>query len=52
MAEHLVANGIATDADLTAMLAEIDAEVNEAANKALAGAEARAKHGDAVGVLA
>jgi len=35
MAAHLLANGIATDADLSAMLAEIEAELNEAANKAL-----------------
>ncbi|HUK32585.1 MAG TPA: thiamine pyrophosphate-dependent enzyme, partial [Vicinamibacterales bacterium] len=35
MADHLVSHGIATEADLTAMLAEIEAELNDAANKAL-----------------
>jgi 2-oxoisovalerate dehydrogenase E1 component len=35
MAEYLVANGIATDADLAATLAEVDAEIEEAADKAL-----------------
>jgi 2-oxoisovalerate dehydrogenase E1 component len=35
MAEYLVANGIATAADLAATLAEVDAEIEEAAVKAL-----------------
>jgi 2-oxoisovalerate dehydrogenase E1 component len=35
MAQYLVANGIATQADLNAMSAEIEAELNEAADKAL-----------------
>jgi len=35
MAEHLVAGGIATESDLAAMLAEIDAELNDAATRAL-----------------
>jgi 2-oxoisovalerate dehydrogenase E1 component len=35
MADHLLSHGIATEAELTSMLAEIEAEVNDAANKAL-----------------
>jgi 2-oxoisovalerate dehydrogenase E1 component len=35
MAEYLTSHGLATDAELTSMLAEIEAEVNDAANKAL-----------------
>jgi 2-oxoisovalerate dehydrogenase E1 component len=35
MAEYLVTRGIATDANLAAMLAEVDAEIEEAADKAL-----------------
>ncbi|HET9834332.1 MAG TPA: dehydrogenase E1 component subunit alpha/beta [Vicinamibacterales bacterium] len=35
MAEYLTSHGLATDAELTSILAEIEAEVNDAANKAL-----------------
>jgi len=35
MAEYLTSHGFATEAELTSMLAEIEAEVNDAANKAL-----------------
>ncbi|HVZ21446.1 MAG TPA: dehydrogenase E1 component subunit alpha/beta [Vicinamibacterales bacterium] len=35
MAAYLTANGVATDADLAVILAEVDAEINDAANKAL-----------------
>src|SRR5215471_5785238 len=35
MAEHLTSHGVATEAQLSSILAEIEAEVNEAANKAL-----------------
>src|SRR5437762_9455371 len=35
MAEYLVAHGIATDVELTSLLTEIEAEVNDAANHAL-----------------
>src|SRR5215470_4606693 len=35
MAEHLTSHGIATEAELSSILAEIEAQVNDAANKAL-----------------
>jgi 2-oxoisovalerate dehydrogenase E1 component len=35
LADYLLAHGIAVESDLASMLAEIDAEVNEAANRAL-----------------
>jgi 2-oxoisovalerate dehydrogenase E1 component len=35
MAEHLTSHGIATEAELSSILADIEAQVNEAANKAL-----------------
>ena len=35
MAEHLVSHGLATEADLSAILVDIEAQVNDAANKAL-----------------
>jgi 2-oxoisovalerate dehydrogenase E1 component len=35
MAEYLVGHGIATESELASLLTEIDAEINEAANKAL-----------------
>jgi 2-oxoisovalerate dehydrogenase E1 component len=35
MAEYLISHGIATEAELSSMLAEIEAQVNDAANKAL-----------------
>jgi 2-oxoisovalerate dehydrogenase E1 component len=35
MAEHLTSHGVATEAELSSILAEIEAQVNEAASKAL-----------------